>query len=141
MVGARGGGQRGHLSYVGEHLVPGFRPVQRTEGGAAGDLESTGVEFGLQPLRVGGEIAVRSELQPLVAGLGEFVEEAGVRDLLLVLGEPDAPGVGGGAQAEVARGGAERGWRRCHVLFLGGGGRGIFGGLPMGSLARSTSAL
>lgn len=124
MVGARGLGERGDLADVGEHLVPCLGPVQRAEGRTAGDLEATGVQLLLEALRVGGQIAVRAELQPPVTGLREFVEEAGVRHLMLVLGEPDAPGVGGGAQAQVADGGAERGGRRCHEVSFGAGDRG-----------------
>ncbi len=118
VVRAGGRGERGDLPDVGEHLVPRLRLVQGAEGGAAGDLEPAGVQLLLQPLRVGGEIAVGAELQPFVPGRGQFVEEACVRHLLIVLGEPDAPGVGGGAQAEVAGDGTEWAWCRCHDMSL-----------------------
>ncbi len=136
MMRPRGSGQRGDPPGMRERLVPCLGPVQRAERGAAGDLQPPGVQLGLQPPRVGGQIAVRAELQPLVAGLDQLVEETGVRHLVLVLGEPHPPGVGGGAEAQVADGGTERDWRRCHGQCPWGRGGGC-----LSDVTRATSAL
>jgi len=44
--------------------------------------------------RVAGQIAVRAQLDPLVAGRGDLVEEPLPGHLPRVVGEPDPPGVG-----------------------------------------------
>ena len=78
MVGTHGGRQRSDLPHVGEHRVPHLGPVQRAEGRSTGDVESASRQLLLQPLGIGGQIAVGAELQPLVARLRQFVQEAGV---------------------------------------------------------------
>lgn len=72
------------------------RVLEPGEGGPAGDFEAARAEIVLQLSRIGGEVAERTDLDPLVTCLDDLVEETCGRGLVGVLGEPDPPGVGGG---------------------------------------------
>src|SRR5699024_12057277 len=75
----------------------------------------------------GGQVAVWAQLDPGVASFDYFIQEAVPRDLLRVIGEPDAPGIrcGSDAQARVFTGdGGGFGMRRyrgghCCSLLCG----------------------
>ena len=70
---------------------------------APGQGEAAAAELVAQLLGVGRQVAERAELDGGVAGGRGLVEELVPRHLLRVVGEPDAPGVGGGAQPQVRR--------------------------------------
>jgi hypothetical protein len=74
--------------------------VESREHSAAGEFESSGCELLTQLVRVRGQVAVGTELDPRVPGLDHLVEEALPGDLAGMVGQPDAPGVGGGADAK-----------------------------------------
>ena len=78
-------------------------------GGGAGQREAAAAELVAQLLGVGGQVAERAELDGGVAGRGGLVEEPVPGHLLRVVGEPDAPGVGGGAEPQVRQGGRAHG--------------------------------
>ena len=80
--------------------------------GGAGEGEAAAAELVAQLFGVGGEVAEGAEFDGGVAGGGGLVEEAVPGHLLGVVGEPDAPGVGGGAEAEVGQRGMWAGWVR-----------------------------
>ena len=77
----RGGQLRDVLDLL-PHGVPRIVLVQVLEDRAGRQLQVARGQFVGQLLRVGGQIAVRAQLDPLVAGRGHLVEEAGVRRLL-----------------------------------------------------------
>src|SRR5690606_25350754 len=52
------------------------------------------VEFIAQPRRVGGQVAVRAQLDARVAGLSDLVQETLPGNLLWIVGEPHPPAVG-----------------------------------------------
>ena len=83
-----------------QDLRPVAGPVQAAVPvhGAASDLEPAAAEFVGEPGRVSRQVTVRAELQPLVADLGDLVEEPLPRCLPRVVGEPHSPRVGAGAQ-------------------------------------------
>jgi len=86
-----------HLSLDGGQLGT---LVQRAAHGPAGQAQPAGCELGAQRRGVGRQVAVRAELQPFVSGPGDLVQEAGPRRLAGIVREPDAPRVGGAADAE-----------------------------------------
>ena len=94
-----------------ECLVPGALPlfftlVETGEYGTGRKLEITLAQFVFQLVWVGGQVAVWAQLDPGVASFDYFIQEAVPRDLLRVIGEPDAPGIrcGSDAQARVFTG-------------------------------------
>ena len=87
-------------------LLPDGRPVvQPGEDRAGRDLQAAPGGLLGEAGGVAREIAVRAELDPLVSGLGDLVEEALPGDLLGVVGEPHPPGVGGRADPDAVQGG------------------------------------
>ena len=119
--GVHRGEQRGDLAALGERLVERVAAaVQGGAGGGAGEGEAAAAELVAQLLGVGGQVAEGAELDGGVAGRGGLVEEAVPGHLLRVVGEPDAPGVGGGAEPQVGQGG--RGHGDCRPV-VGGQGR------------------
>src|SRR6476660_1258760 len=86
-----GGVRLGDLAEGLLRVGPGLRLVQDAPAGAGDDLEAALVHLLLQALRVLGEVAERPRLHDREAGLGHLVERGLPVDLLLVLGEPDAP--------------------------------------------------
>lgn len=67
--------------------------VQSGEDGAGRHGEPAPRGLLLEYGRIRGQIAVGAQLDPLVPGLGDLVEEALPGDLLGIVGEPHAPGV------------------------------------------------
>jgi hypothetical protein len=101
VAGAQRTEQRRLLTAVLQRLVVGLRAaVQSGEHRAAGELEATAAELVAQLLGVGRQVAVGAQLDPLVAALHDLVEELVPRHLVRVVGEPDAPRVGRGAEAQ-----------------------------------------
>jgi hypothetical protein len=92
------GGDGGDL---GPHGIPGIRPMQMLEHGTGQHPQSVGVELVLQLRRIAGQVAVRSQFDPLVTRLGHLGEEPVRRDLLRIAGEPHTPRVRGGAQGDL----------------------------------------
>src|SRR3954462_12757901 len=117
MPGPHGLGERGDLADV----LPGRLPhrgaaVQPGEDRARRDLEVAPGDLVGQSGGVGRQIAVRPQLDPGVARLGDLVQEAFPRHLHRVVGEPDAPGVRGRADADTVEWGrhlrtSPRRWR------------------------------
>ena len=89
------------VTAVLQRLLVGLRAaVQPGEHRAAGELEATAAELVAQLLGVGRQVAVGAQLDPLVAALHDLVEELVPGHLVRVVGEPDAPRVGRGAEAQ-----------------------------------------
>ncbi|OEI69323.1 hypothetical protein Cus16_1165 [Curtobacterium sp. ER1/6] len=91
--------------------------VEPGEDRAGGEPQPAGLELVGQLRRVGGQVPVRAEFDPLVAGRGRLVEEALPRHLGGVVREPDAPRVGRGADPD--------GGGRCVRGRGAGGGGGV----------------
>ncbi len=72
---------------------PGVGIFQMSHGEGRGHLEPSAGELCAQGRQVGGQVSVGPQLGPLVAGLGNLVEESLPGDLLGITGEPDSPGV------------------------------------------------
>jgi hypothetical protein len=70
---------------------PRLRLVQDAPPCAGDDAETASVHLLPEPLRVLGEVAERARLHDRETGLGHLVERGLPMDLLVVLGEPDAP--------------------------------------------------
>ncbi len=102
--------QVGRAHRLGQHRVvrdvrPGLLPdglavVQAGEHRAGRDLQAAARGLLGEDRRIGREVPVRAQLDPLVAGGGDLVEEALPGDLLGIVREPDAPGVGCRADAD-----------------------------------------
>ena len=75
--------------------------MQVLEHRAGQHLQSPCVELILQLRRIGRQVAVRSELDPLVPRLGDLVQEAVGVDLGRVAREPDAPRIRRGAESDL----------------------------------------
>src|SRR5690606_32842915 len=109
VLGTHVAGEGGHPADLLPGGVPLGRPaVQPAEDGAGGDLQAAALHLVVEAGGVGGEVAVGAEFDPGVAGLGDLVEEALPGHLLRVVGEPHAPGVGGGTDPDAVE-------RDCHV--------------------------
>ena len=91
---ADGRGQLRHILDLLPHRIPRIVLVQVLENGPCGELQIARREFVGQLLRIGRKIAVRAQFDPLVAGFGHLIKEAGVGRLVGVVGEPHAPRVG-----------------------------------------------
>ncbi len=101
MLAAGGRGQLRDVLDLGPHGIPGVILMQVLEHGAGRQLQIVGREFVTELLRVGGQVAVRPQLDPLVTGCGDLVEEPTVRGLLGGLrGNQTPPGVGGRIRRE-----------------------------------------
>ena len=88
-------GQRRVVGDVRPGPVPhGRAVVQAREDRARGHPQAALRRLLGQQGRVGGQVAVRAELDPLVAGRRDLVEEPLPGNLPRVVREPDAPGVG-----------------------------------------------
>lgn len=79
-----------------EGLIPRALPlvlplVEPGEDGPGRQLQPATAEFIRQLVRVGRQIAVRTELDPLVAGRDDLIEKAVPRNLLRVVGKPHTP--------------------------------------------------
>ena len=98
-------------------------PVQVLEHGAGQHGQAVGAQGVGELGRVGRQVAVRAELDDVVAGGGDLGEEAVGRGLLGVAGEPDAPRVGGGTDGDLgccAHGDTSSlGWRKTLLGGLG----------------------
>ncbi len=86
------------------HGVPRIVLVQVLEDRARGQLQVALGQFVGQLLRIGRQIAERAHFDPLVAGCGHLVQEAGIGRLVRVLGKPHTPGVGGRTNENCAHG-------------------------------------
>ena len=69
--------------------------------GAAGDSEAPPGKLVGELIGIGGQVAVGSELDPAVAGLGSLVEESMPGSLVRIIREPHPPGVRRSAQGEL----------------------------------------
>src|SRR5438105_11746913 len=78
------------------HLVPAVRSVEVARKRAAGDAELALAQLVLQLFWIGRKVAERAELDGVVVGLGDFVEEAVPGRLAFVGWGPHSPRVGGG---------------------------------------------
>ena len=102
MLAADGGGQLRDVLDLLPDRIPRVVLVQVLEDRARRQLQVARRQFVGQLLGVGGQIAERAQLDPLVAGRGDLVEEPGVRGLPRIIGKPHAPGVGCGADEDAA---------------------------------------
>jgi hypothetical protein len=90
VAGAHGRDQLGDLAGVAEVGLPPVGVVQGAEDRLAGDPEPAPLDLVAQPRRVGRQVAVGTQLQPPVPGLGKLVQEPVPGRLVRVVGEPDA---------------------------------------------------
>ena len=101
MVDVHGREQFAHLEGI---LAAGLERVGPAVGGgpdrARGQRQLTLAEFVGQLVGVGGQVAERAEFDGAESGFDDLVEEDRPVGLLRVIGEPDAPGVRGGAQLQ-----------------------------------------
>ena len=84
-------------------LPDGLAVVQAGEDRAGRDLQATPGRLLGEDGGVGRQIAVGAELDPLVAGLRDLVEEALPGDLGGIVREPDAPAVGGRSDPDAGK--------------------------------------
>ena len=91
VLAADRGRQLGDVLDLLPDRVPRIVLVQMLEHGARRQLQVACGEFVGQLLGIGRQVTEGAEFDPLVAGRGDLVEEAGVRGLAGVVGKPDAP--------------------------------------------------
>src|SRR5207248_1176916 len=82
------------------HLAPAIGGVEITREGSAGDAELALAQLLLQPRWICWKVAEGAELDRVVVGLSDFVEEAVPGRLTLVGWEPHAPRVGRGTNVD-----------------------------------------
>ncbi len=75
--------------------------LERQHDRLAAGAKTARLELGGEHLGLGRQIAERPELGPAVAGGGRLVQIAAPVDLLVVVGEPDAEGIGRGRDLEL----------------------------------------
>src|SRR5215204_4390390 len=90
---AEGLGQRRNVGHLGPHSVPRVRTVQVLEDGSCQYSHPVLVELLGQLHRIGGQISVWTELDPLISGLSDLAKKNLRRHLLRIAGEPDSPRV------------------------------------------------
>ena len=76
--------------------------MQMLEHCARRQLEVARGQFVRQLFGIGRQVSERPELDPLIAGRGDLVEESGVRGLAGIVGKPHAPRVRGGSDKNCA---------------------------------------
>ncbi len=91
MLTADGGRQLRDVLDLLPHRIPRVVLVQVLEDGARRQLQVARRQFVGQLLGVGGQVAERAQLDPLVAGGRHLVEEPVVGRLDRILGKPHAP--------------------------------------------------
>ncbi|MNL71351.1 hypothetical protein D3C87_1964880 [compost metagenome] len=90
--------------------------VEGREDRTCGDLEVALLQFLSQAGGVVRQVAVRTQFDPLVAGLRNLIKKPFPRSLLGIIREPDAPGIRGGADDQLVLNISHDG-----VVFLCGG--------------------
>ena len=93
-------GQRGDVSHLGPHVVPGVRPVQVLKHRAGQHFQPIFVELLGQLHSIRRQIAIGTQLDPLVARLGYLAQKYLGRHLLRIARKPDSPRVRGGTDRD-----------------------------------------
>lgn len=129
--GVHRGEQCGDLPALGQRLGEGVpAAVEVGAGGGAGEGETAAAELVAELLGVGGQVAEGAELDEGVSGRGGLVQEPEPGHLLRVVGEPDTPRVGCGAEPQVGQARSDRVGDGRHLVAPR---RGPVGAAPAGA--------